>query len=154
MIQVFASNKEEIGQFDNYDALFKHINSIENSKLAECSSRSLGEIWSFALYTNKRLSYIYYKTLERSFSKVGKEAFEQELDLIEIYKGDFQNPIQIPVTPDVNVQELKESWCQEYCEAHNYLLVDYKNNFEGHVLMDGAVVANVAREEAGQSASL
>ena len=154
MIQVFASNKEAIGQFDNYDALSKYINSIENSKLAECSSRSLGEIWSFALYTNKRLSYIYYKTLERSFSKVGKEAFEQELDLIEIYKGGFESPIQIPVTADINVQELKESWCQEYCEAHNYLLVDYKNNFEGHVLMDGAVVANVAREEAGQSASL
>jgi hypothetical protein len=154
MIQVFGSNKEAIGQFDNYDALFKHINSIENSKLAECSSRSLGEIWSFALYTNKRLSYIYYKTLERSFSKVGKEAFEQELDLIEIYKGDFQNPIQIPVTADINVQELKESWCQEYCEAHHYLLVDYKNNFEGHVLMDGALAANVTREEVGKSALL
>jgi hypothetical protein len=154
MIQVFGSNKEAIGQFDSYDALFKHISSIENSKLTECSSRSLGEIWSFALYTNKRLSYIYYKTLERSFSKVGKEAFEQELDLIEIYKGDFQNPIQIPVTADINVQELKEAWCQEYCEAQNYLLVDYKDNFEGHVLIDGALAANVANQEVSQSASL
>jgi hypothetical protein len=154
MIQVFGSNKEAIGQFDNYEALFKHINSIENSKLVECSSRSLGEIWSFALYTNKRLSYIYYKTLERSFSKVGKEAFEQELDLIEIYKGDFQNPIQIPVTADINVQELKESWCQEYCDTHNYLLVDYKNNFQGHVLIDGALVANVVSQEMGHSASV
>lgn len=154
MIQVFGSNKEAIGQFNNYDELFKHINSIENSKLMECSSRSLGEIWSFALYTNKRLSYIYYKTLERSFSKVGKEAFEQELDLIEIYKGDFKSPVQIPVTPDVNVQKLKETWCQEYCDSHNYLLVDYKNNFENHTSVEAIPVANGARGEMSQSASL
>ena len=154
MIQVFGSNKEAIGQFNNYDELFKHINSIENSKLMECSSRSLGEIWSFALYTNKRLSYIYYKTLERSFSKVGKEAFEQELDLIEIYKGDFKSPIQIPVTPDVNVQKLKETWCQEYCDSHNHLLVDYKNNFENHTSIETIPVANVTRGEMNQSASL
>lgn len=154
MIHVFGSNKEAIGQFNDYDALFKHINSVENSKLMECGSRSLGEIWSFALYTNKRLSYIYYKTLERSFSKVGKEAFEQELDLIEIYKGDFESPIQIPVTPDVNVQELKEAWCQEYCDSHNYLLVDYKNNFENHTSLEAFPIANVAKGEVGQSASL
>lgn len=152
MIQLFGSNKEAIGQFDNYDALFKHINSIENSKLMECSSRSLADIWSFALYTNKRLSYIYYKTLEKSFSKVGKEAFEQELDLIEIHKGNFESPIQIPVTPDVNVQELKENWCQEYCDFHNYLLVDYKNNFE--TLIEAIPVANMARGEMNQGASL
>lgn len=154
MIQVFGSNKEAIGHFNNYDDLFKHISSVENSKLAECSSRSLGEIWNFALYTNKRLSYIYYKTLERSFSKIGKEAFEQELDLIEIYKGDFQSPLQIPVTPDVNVQELKESWCHEYCDAHNYLLVDYKNNCENHPSIDVIPAANAAQGEMGQAASL
>lgn len=145
MIQVFGSNKEVIGQFRNYDELSKYLNAIENSKLIERSSRSLEEIWSFALYTNKRLSYIYYKTLERSFSKVGKEAFEQELDLIEIYKGDFMEPIQIPVTPDVNVQELKENWCHEYCDAHHYLLVDCRNNFENRTSV--IPFANVAKEK-------
>lgn len=143
MIQVFGSDKKPVGLFKNYDELFKYINTIENSKFLECSSASLGETWSFALYTNKRLSYIYYKTLERSFSKVGKEAFEQELDLIEIYKGDFNNPIQIPVTPDVNVQELKENWCHEYCDTHNYLLVDYQNNFENHTSIDTIPIMNV-----------
>lgn len=147
MIQVFGSNKEAIGQFKNYDELSKYINAIENSKLMEHGSHSLGEIWSFALHTNKRLSYIYYKTLERSFSKVGKEAFEQELDLIEIYKGDFMDPIQVPVTPDVNVQELKENWCHEYCDAHHYLLVDYRNNFGNSTSGHAIPFANVAKKE-------
>jgi hypothetical protein len=144
MIQVFGSDKSPIGLFKDYDALFKHINAIENTKFSEGTACYLGDVWGFALYTNKRLSYIYHKTLERSFSKIGKEAFEQELDLIEIYKGDFKNPVQIPVTPDVNVQELKENWCHEYCDTHNYLLVDYRNNFENHTSIGAIPVANIA----------
>lgn len=143
MIQVFGSDKTIIGLFKDYDELFKHINTLENSKLTESSSCFPGEIWSFVLFTNKRLSYIYYKTLERSFSKVGKEAFEQELDLIEISKGDYQNPIQIPVTPDVNVSELRRTWCQEYCDRHDYVLVDYNNTFDNHTPIETIPAANM-----------
>jgi hypothetical protein len=117
MIQVFGPDRTIIGLFKDHDELFTHINTTENSKLLESSSCFPQDIWTFVLFTNKRLSYIYYKNLERSFSKVGKEAFEQELDLIEISKGDYHNPIQIPVTADVNVQELRKNWCQEYCDT-------------------------------------
>ena len=143
MIQIFGTDQAVIGLFKDYDALFKHINTLENSKLTESSSCFPGEIWSFVLFTNKRLSYIYYKTLERSFSKVGKEAFEQELDLIEISKGDYQNPLQIPVTPDVNVAELKRNWCQEYCDIRDYVLVEYNNLFENHPSIDTISAANI-----------
>lgn len=149
MIQVFGSNQKPVGIFQNYDELCQHFNAIESSKLLECSSCSLSETWSFTLYTHKRLSYIYYKTLEKSFSKVGKEAFEQELDLIEIYKGDFKYPTQIPVAHDVNIQELKENWCREYCDAHNYILVDYKNNFANHIGTNS--IANTLNQNAQAS---
>lgn len=143
MIQVFASDKTVIGLFKDYEAFFTYINALENSKLTESRSCFPGEIWSFVLFTNKRLSYIYHKTLERSFSKIGKEAFEQELDLIEISKGDHKSPLQIPVTPDVDVQKLKENWCQEYCDAHNYTLVEYQDNFEVYPSIDNIPAANI-----------
>lgn len=143
MIQVFDSDKTVIGLFKDYDAFFTHINALENSKLTESGACFPGKIWSFVLFTNKRLSYIYHKTLERSFSKIGKEAFEQELDLIEISKGDDKSPLQIPVTPDVNVQKLKENWCQEYCDAHNYALVEYQDNFEGYPSIHTIPAANI-----------
>lgn len=142
MIQLFGPDRSIIGLFKDYDGLFNHINTTENSKLLESSSCFPGEIWSFVLFTNKRLSYIYYKTLERSFSKIGKEAFEQELDLIEISKGDYKNPLQIPVTSDVNVQELKKNWCQEYCDAHDYMIVEY-NNFENDPSVHNIPGANI-----------
>ena len=144
MIQIFGPDKTVVGLFKDYDGLFKHITDLENSKLTESSSCFPGEIWSFVLFTNKRLSYIFYKTLERSFSKVGKEAFEQELDLIEISKGDFQNPLQIPVTPDVNVPELKKNWCQEYCENHDLVLVEYNNKFDQQQTIEKIPTANFA----------
>jgi hypothetical protein len=139
---MFGTDKTVIGLFKDYDALFKHINTLENSKLTESSACYPSNVWSFVLFTNKRLSYIYYKTLERSFSKVGRQAYEQELDLIEISKGDYQNPLQILVTPDVNVSELQKNWCQEYCDTHDYLLVEYNNNFDVQPCVETIPAAN------------
>ena len=130
MIQLFRSDGNAIGLFEDFDKLSNHINTIETTKLTEPRSCFDEDIWSFSLFTNKRLSYIFYKTLEQSFSKIGKEAFDQGLDLIEISKGDYGNPLQIPVTPDVDIQELKKNWCYEYCDAHGYVMIDYRNNFE------------------------
>jgi hypothetical protein len=140
MIQLFQLDGNVIGLFEDFDELFHHINTIETSKLTESSS--CGDIWSFSLFTNKRLSYIFYKTLEQSFSKIGKEAFDQGLDLIEISKGDYENPLQIPVTPDVNIEDLKKNWCYEYCDAHGYVIIDYSNNF-GNNLSLSIPAANI-----------
>jgi hypothetical protein len=129
MIQLFQSDGNVIGLFEDFDELFHHINTIETTKFTGSSSCFDGDIWSFSLFTNKRLSYIFYKTLEQSFSKIGKEAFDQGFDLIEISKGDYENPLQIPVTPDVNIEDLKKNWCYEYCDAHGYVMIDYSNNF-------------------------
>lgn len=143
MIQIFGTDKTVIGLFKNYDELFKHINTQESSKLSESSSCFPGNIWSFVLFTNKRLSYIYYKTLEKSFSAIGRQAYEQELDLIEISRGDFQNPLQIPVTPDVNIQELQKNWCQDYCDNQGYVLVEYNHNFDPIPVQEPLPAANL-----------
>jgi hypothetical protein len=129
MIQIFSADNNVVGLFKDYGDLFKHITSLENTKLMD-STRFPSDIWTFVIFTNKRLSCIYPKILERSFSKIGKEAVEQELDLLEISKGDYHNPLQIPVTENVNVAELRKKWCQEYCDSHDYTLVEMNNNFD------------------------
>lgn len=144
MIKIFSADKNIVGLFKDYDDVFKHITSLENSRLIE-SSYFPKDIWTFVIFTNKRLSCVYHKTLERSFSKIGKEAVDRELDLLEMSKGDYYNPIQIPVTADVNVQELRKKWCQEYCDTHDYTLVELNNNFEhAHNVLEQAVPANTA----------
>jgi len=130
MMQLFGPNGNVIGFFKTLDELFIHINAVENEKLLKSTSCAPERIWSFTLFTNKRLSYVYYRTLERSFSKIGREAVERELDLIEISKGNNEEFLQIPVTPDVDVQELKKNWCYEYCDAHDYVLVECQDHFE------------------------
>ena len=49
-----------------------------------------------------------------------RQAYEQELDLLEMCKGDLNKPLQIPVSPDVDVEHLLKIWCFEYCKAHGY----------------------------------
>lgn len=141
MIQIFDSEQKSLGLFKDYDAVYQHITALENSKLLD-SSTYPNDIWAFVLFTNKRLSYIYHKTLERSFSKVGREAFERELDLLEISKGDYHNPIQIPVTGDVDISELKRTWCQEYCDSHDMSLIEYDANFDVSTLVGHNIPAN------------
>jgi len=136
MMQVFDPNQMPLGLFQNYNELFKYIQNMENLKLLEGHICFQDEPWSFTLYTHKRLSYIYPKFLEKYFSKSGKQAYEQELDLLEIYKGDYHNPIQIPVTQDVDIQDLQKNWCQDYCNAHNYVLVEYNEDFENSSTVD------------------
>jgi hypothetical protein len=142
MMQLFEQDGNAIGLFKSFEELSRYINAVENAKLEDTNSYFPEEIWSFSFFTNKRLSYIYYKILEQSFSKIGKDAFEQGLDLIEISKGDGKEPLQVPVTPDVDIQELKKNWCHDYCDAHGYTLVDYQNNFESHSAMEAIPVAN------------
>ena len=148
MIQVFGPDRTIIGLFKDYDGLFHHINATESSRLLDSNTSISEDVWTFVLFTNKRLSYIFHKTLERSFSKVGKEAFEQELDLIEISKGDYHNPIHIPVTPDLDVSELRKSWCQEYCDTHDFVLVEHQNNNENYTDLSQIPAANVVHSMA------
>jgi hypothetical protein len=67
------------------------------------------------------------------------EAFQKGRDLIEIHYGDADNPVQIPITEDTDIESLRKDWCFAYCKAHNYGILetpdflgceDTKNNGE------------------------
>lgn len=124
MIQICKLHKVIISSFKNYDELFKYINNLEYRRLFEESDNSSRENWNFTIYPHQRLSYIYYKAREKFSTEIEKEAYERELDLIGIYRGDYKNPIQIPVTPDINIETIKKNWCREYCFANQFYLIE------------------------------
>jgi hypothetical protein len=49
------------------------------------------------------------------------------MSLIEICKGDYENPTQILGTPDIDIEALKKNWSLDYCKAH-------KSSFKGTVV--------------------
>ncbi len=118
MIEIFNENKGTLG-FQSYNSLFKHIREIEKQKLLETGQMD----WNFIIHSNERLSGTYWsavKALEIFLTLKEQEAYENGLNLLEIWKGDPDNPYQIILTPDVNVKEIKKSWCRDYCIENGY----------------------------------
>jgi len=137
MLHLLDENFSRIGSFNTHDEV---VDFIHNSQIYHLvySSNSLGATldleetgWRFVYYRHSELNIIYSCMKEPPIKGVESEAFDQGLDLIEIHHGSPLNPIQIPVTPDLDIEHLKKEWCEAYCKAHGYSLLETLNNNEG-----------------------
>lgn len=118
MIEIFNESKGKL-VFQSHNSLFKYIKEAEKQKLLETGQRD----WSFIIHSHERLSGTYWsavKALEIFLTSKEQEAYENGLSLLEICKGDHDNPYQIILTPDVNVKEMRKSWCRDYCIENGY----------------------------------
>lgn len=118
MIIIKQLNKED-KILKDYDQACDYINRIERRKALKT-----GKIdWLFTRRRYEAISSLYYRTppLSRDFfTSKEKEAVEKEMGLIEIWKGDKENFIQILSNFKLDVEPLKRNWCQEYCKEHGF----------------------------------
>jgi hypothetical protein len=78
--------------------------------------------WSFIYYEYDFLNTVYSCMKDPPLTEIEREAFRQGLDLIEIQQGNEDNPLQIPVDRNTDIESLKKEWCEDYCKAHGYFL--------------------------------
>ena len=128
MIKVFEPKSGKIILFEDYDALFQHIKRIEDQKLLEEERPELHKKpWAFIIHPTQKLSPIYWRAIKAfSILLTNQEqyAYEKGYDLLEIYKGDVKSMRQIVLTPEINVEEMKEIWCQDYCLGYGYEIIN------------------------------
>jgi hypothetical protein len=125
MIEIFNESNEKLWSFKSYNSLFKHIKETENQKLLETGQ----EDWKFIVHPHERLSVLYWRTvkaIEILLTPREQEAYEIGLNVLEICKGDCNNPSQIILTPDINVKEIKKNWCRDYCIDNGYIFSETK----------------------------
>lgn len=48
-----------------------------------------------------------------------QEAWEKQLTIVEVCKGNFKGLKQIMVEPCVDIETLRKEWCVEYCQAND-----------------------------------
>lgn len=132
MLHLLDQHHNPIGTFETYECLIDYIHKSRIYKLRLLIYRNysfenvldLEETrWRFVHYKHAELSVIYSCMKEPPIKGIEKQAFDQGLDLIEVYQGSPTNPLQIPVTPDLNIQKLQKDWCESYCKAHGYSLL-------------------------------
>ena len=126
MIEVFNEGKGSTESFESYDALLKHIKEIEKQKQLETRKENDREFWSFIIHSNQRLSSVYWRAIKATdilLTEKEQDAYEKGLNLLEMCKGDQNNPTQIILTPDINLNEITKSWCRDYCLSHGYIIL-------------------------------
>ena len=142
MIYLFDENHKKIGSFDTYSDFVDYINRKEIKK---AKKRLLSFIddeydcvdddrWGVYCYKHSHLEMTYDCMKNPPLTEVEWHASCQGVDLIEIYTGDDDNPVQIARTGDVDLEEIMRRFCLAYSKAHNFLIVEtdsYVSNVYG-----------------------
>jgi len=143
MIRLLNASYQHVEYFENYDKLADYIHKrieLSRTRLLIAMDPDLNtfpdweqEHWGFMIYTHEFSKTLYLAMREPPLTGIELEAFQQGLDLIEIHYGDADNPVQIPVKEDTDIQSLRKDWCFAYCKAHSYIILDCEDtrNTEG-----------------------
>jgi hypothetical protein len=130
MIELFDSRTEKVISFEDSNALFEYIRELENQKQLETRMENDRELWSFIIHSNQRLSSVYWRAIKAisiMLTEEEQEAYEKGYHLLEICKGDIRSAIQVILTPEVDIEEMKKNWCEEYCSNHGYTFIGTKH---------------------------
>jgi hypothetical protein len=102
--------------FENFDELFECIVTTEALKMAAKTPMN----WSFTVYPTNQVGTLL--AVHKNPPEVMTEAFDENLPLVEIYTGDYKNPLYIVLTPNVDMDYLKKKWCIDYCTYHDLVV--------------------------------
>ncbi len=133
MIMIFDLNKKELMSFEDDEGLFKYINTRESHKRLEDYAYFSKDYWRFLIFMPKEVQALYHNLKKERVTETLTKAYGCQLGLVEIYEGDFDNPTQIPSTPDLDLKKLKKEWLLNYCQAHGWLFVEHHNHNDNPV---------------------
>jgi hypothetical protein len=120
MINICKPNIKLIKSFKNDDA-FNHLSAGE---LLEDHPEVDTTHWGFVIFLPKAVPDLYFKLKQQPVPAPLKEAYEQQLGVVEVCNGDYTNPIYVPITPSLDIGKLKKDWYLECCKKHGFLVVE------------------------------
>ncbi len=139
MIEIQSLNGLQGKLYDGYSELFDCLMTRENLKLLEKNPDFNSLNWSFVIYPPKRVAMLHAH--QQNPSQMTKEAFENGLSLVEVCTGDYENPVQIVLTPNINLEYLKKKWCLDYCRFHHLIVREYLEKKTGCSILGREVAA-------------
>ena len=120
MLRIFDYHKKSIGVFNDYDALLGFITSVENEKVLEGHAALGLGYWAFAYYPPAKFKHVCAWIKPGFLKPVQLKVLEQELGLLEIYRGNSAAVQETPVTADLDVEDFKKTFCLDYCRQRGW----------------------------------
>lgn len=128
MIWLYNS-KSLVGSYKNFEDVCDYFMRLEHFKAADRDSFYPGSVpeekWEFCYYSYEYLHSICGDVKRNvQLTKEEREAYENGLGLIEVCAGDPQLLQQIPLFPDIDVEELARDWSFDYAWDKNFSLFE------------------------------
>jgi len=120
MINICKPNGKLAKSFKSDDA-FNHLSAGE---LLEDHPEIGVTQWGFVVFPPEKVLNLYLNLQQKTIPAPLKEAYEQQLGVIEICKGDYENPIWVPVTHRLDIGKLKKDWYLECCRKHGFFVIE------------------------------
>jgi|GEM_PF-1127168 len=130
MLKIFDSHKKSVGVFDDDNAFLRFIRDQENQKLL---NPTVGMVyWSFSHYLPSQFKNLCAWVKPEFLTLPQLRALEKGLGLVEICRGDYRKIQEIPVTGDVDVEDLKKKFSRDYCGYRRWLLIETQEHKPPH----------------------
>lgn len=120
MINICKPNGSLIKSFKNDDA----FNHLSGGELLEDHPEIGATQWGFVVFPPEKVPDLYFNLKQKPVPTPIKEAYEQQLGVIEICKGDYANPIWVPITLGLDIGKLKKDWYLECCKKHGFFVIE------------------------------
>ena len=124
MIWLFNSRTKHAGSYQNFEEVCDRFRRIEHLKPVPAGGSGADGRWDFIYWPYKRLKSLHEHVKGTPFSQLEQEAYEGEIDLIEIFDGRPEAPDQYVVTHDFDVKNLMRGWCFGYARHHQYTILE------------------------------
>ena len=118
MLNLFKTDGTPVKVFEEYRDLYQYITHAESLKMFETHPDFGTSAWSFSVLSPERVARL-IQTLQKDYDMMLLfEAWDRGLSMLELCEGDDQGIVQILVTPDIDVEKLRNKWCLAWCQAH------------------------------------
>jgi hypothetical protein len=131
MLKVFCTNEFATNQFG---ASALGTGAIESRKWMVGEFKSYEEFsrfimkrshyWSFIVHSPMSVKEICHSIRPECVTLSETIALEKCCGLIEIRRGNIAPLRQIVITPEVDIEMFRKSWCREYSEAQSYTVFE------------------------------
>lgn len=119
MTQIFSPYGKRVRSWDDDGAFFNHISAGE---LLEDHPEIDATHWIFVVFPPEMVPDLCLNLKQKPVPRPLKEAYEQHLGVIEICKGNYWNPVWIPLELGLDPGRLKKDWYLECCHQHGYVI--------------------------------
>jgi hypothetical protein len=122
--------KNKYCSFVDLNEMFISFNDLEKDKLLNADKDSIKNIieedgaWGFNYYSKDRIKLLYESTKDNYIKDSIREAYLHNEGAHEIYSGDWNNPIYIIDSQNIDISKEKKQWLKKYCDYYEMFVLE------------------------------